>query len=105
MRQQLAETTERNAEPFSANMKRQRQLGQVSGDVELAVSAAAARSIKLNCCHHWIIEVAIDHLSKGVCRLCGEERLFRNQLQWIEIMPARARNGRRQAKDSMNIPE
>lgn len=101
----MTETAEANAGPVSAKMKRQRQLGQVSGDVELAAPATAARNMKHNCCHHWIIEVATDYLSKGVCRLCGEERLFRNQLQWIEIVPPRARNRRRQAKDSLNIPE
>ena len=30
------------------------------------------------CAHHWIIETPDGPLSKGVCRLCGEERDFNN---------------------------
>ncbi len=30
------------------------------------------------CAHHWLIETAAGPLSKGVCRLCGEEREFTN---------------------------
>lgn len=33
------------------------------------------------CRHHWMIEFAQDATSKGVCRLCGEEREFSNNLQ------------------------
>jgi len=42
------------------------------------------------CSHHWIIEAAMLPQSKGVCRACGEERLFRNQLSWEEITPVKA---------------
>jgi len=105
MRQQLTETTEANAEPVLANVKRQRQSGQVLGGLELAAPVPTAANMKLNCCHHWIIEVATDLLSKGVCRLCGEEKLFRNQFQWAEISPPRVVNSRRQANDRMSIPE
>ncbi len=99
LRKQLTETAEANAEPVLADVKRQQQLRQVFGDLELAASVPAARSMKHNCCHHWIIEVAIGPLSKGVCRLCGEEKLFRNQLRWAEIAPVRVMKGRRQEKD------
>lgn len=58
-----------------------------------------------NCCHYWIIEAAIDPLSKGVCRLCGEKKSFRNRLQWAEIAPEGALNTGRLTKDSTNIPE
>jgi hypothetical protein len=61
--------------------------------------AKAGPIVEISCCHHWIIEAAIDSLSKGVCRLCGEEKLFRNQLQWAEIVPPRAVKSRRQAND------
>jgi len=102
----LTETTEVNAEPALASVKSQRQSGQVFGYLDLAASVPAACDVKLNCCHHWIIEVAAESLSKGVCRLCGEEKLFRNQLQWAEIAPARVVvNKRRQANDSLDIPE
>ncbi len=33
------------------------------------------------CRHHWMIEYAQDATSKGVCRLCGAERQFNNNLQ------------------------
>lgn len=105
MRQQLTETTEANAEPVLANVKRQRQLGQIVGEINLTAPVAAARNVRHNCCHHWVIEVAVAPSSKGACRLCGEEKLFRNQLQWAEIAPARVVNTRRQANEGMNIPE
>jgi len=105
LRQQLTERTEANAQPVLANVKRQRQSGQVLGGLELAAPVPTAANMKLNCCHHWIIEVATDLLSKGVCRLCGEEKLFRNQFQWAEISPPRVVNSRRQANDRMSIPE
>jgi hypothetical protein len=41
------------------------------------------------CSHHWIIEVAIGPLSKGVCKVCGAEKEFRNQLRWDEVSPSR----------------
>jgi len=31
------------------------------------------------CTHHWIIETPNGPISKGVCKLCGEEREFSNQ--------------------------
>jgi hypothetical protein len=66
---------------------------------------ATARDVRHNCCHHWIIDVAIDPLSKGVCRLCGEEKLFRNRLQWDEIVPEGVVDIGRRANGTMNIPE
>ena len=106
MRHRPTETTEPNAEPISANVKRQQRSGQVPGDLESTAPVPVARNMKINCRHHWIIEVAAESLSKGVCRLCGEEKLFRNQLQWAEIVPARVVvNSRRQANDSLNVPE
>ncbi len=41
------------------------------------------------CPHHWIIETSHGPTSKGVCRLCGEEREFANSpaqvKHWTEI--------------------
>ena len=105
MRRQLTETIETNAEPVLVNVERQRQSGRVFGNLELAAAVPAARDARHNCSHHWIIEVARDPLSNGVCRLCGEEKLFRNQFQWAEIEPPRVVNSRRQADDSTNTPE
>ncbi len=33
------------------------------------------------CCHHWIIEAPNGPTSKGVCRICGEEKQFNNFAQ------------------------
>ncbi len=30
------------------------------------------------CTHHWLIDLPEGPVSKGVCRLCGEEREFNN---------------------------
>ena len=41
------------------------------------------------CPHHWLIETAVGPVSKGVCRLCGEERAFDNSPNelnhWAEL--------------------
>jgi len=105
LRQQLDETTEANAEPVLVSAKRQRRSASVFGDLELAAPVTAACNMKLDCYHHWIIDVATDPLSKGVCRLCGDEKMFRNQFQWAEIAPPRVVNSRRQANGSTSIPE
>ena len=69
-------------------------------------NAVPARRERIGACpHHWMIEAAMLPLSKGVCRVCGEEKLFRNQLQWSEIAPVRVMNGRRQEKDIMMTPD
>ncbi len=36
------------------------------------------------CAHHWLIDVAGGPKSKGVCRICGAERLFKNALDRVE---------------------
>lgn len=33
------------------------------------------------CCHHWAIEAPNGQFSRGVCRDCQEEKLFRNSLR------------------------
>ncbi len=33
------------------------------------------------CPHHWVIETANGPISKGKCRLCGEEREFNNSVE------------------------
>lgn len=88
-----------------ADLKKQRHLGEASEALDRAAPVASARDVRHNCCHHWIIDVAIDPLSKGVCRLCGEEKLFRNRLQWDEIVPEGVVSIGRQANGTMNIPE
>ena len=36
------------------------------------------------CRHHWLIDVAGGPKSRGVCRICGAERLFKNALDSAE---------------------
>ena len=36
---------------------------------------------KETCSHHWVIDFAQEDTSKGVCRLCGQEKEFSNNLQ------------------------
>jgi hypothetical protein len=33
------------------------------------------------CQHHWLIERPSGPTSKGVCRICGEERQFQNYIE------------------------
>ena len=39
---------------------------------------ASAPAVVGECRHHWIIEAPRGALSTGRCKLCGEERQFRN---------------------------
>jgi len=39
------------------------------------------------CAHHWIIETPDGPISKGVCRLCGEERDFNNSMDYNYTWP------------------
>ncbi|RLC94432.1 MAG: hypothetical protein DRI39_02905 [Chloroflexi bacterium] len=32
------------------------------------------------CCHHWVIQPPKDFVSRGVCKICGEVRQFKNEL-------------------------
>ena len=34
----------------------------------------------VTCRHHWLIETPEGPTSLGICRLCGEERMFENNL-------------------------
>ena len=43
------------------------------------------------CRHHWLIDTAGGPTSKGVCRLCGAERQFKNYLEnapWDDDEPS-----------------
>lgn len=35
-----------------------------------------------SCRHHWIIEFTEEPTSKGVCRLCGAEKVFENHVSF-----------------------
>lgn len=36
------------------------------------------------CQHHWMIDIAGGPKSRGVCRICGAEQLFKNALNSVE---------------------
>ena len=38
-------------------------------------------STQAECRHHWIIDTPAGPVSRGVCKLCGEAREFRNFLE------------------------
>ena len=40
--------------------------------------------ISMNCVHHWDIESPNGLYSRGICRYCGEERMFSNWRDWDE---------------------
>ena len=40
--------------------------------------ADARQKVKVKCAHYWIIESPTRSTSRGVCKLCGAEREFRN---------------------------
>lgn len=39
------------------------------------------------CRHHWVIEMPEGATSKGVCKLCGEVKMFDNVIE--EFVPAK----------------
>jgi hypothetical protein len=48
-------------------------------NMERSIDAVAERPATTETCrHHWIIETPSGPFSKGVCKLCGEERVFEN---------------------------
>jgi hypothetical protein len=45
------------------------------------ISATLSRPVqKSTCVHHWLIEPAVGPISRGVCKLCGEQKDFYNIL-------------------------
>ena len=38
----------------------------------------------MSCAHHWFIEEPKGPMSKGVCKLCGEQQEFANYLEEFE---------------------
>ena len=47
--------------------------------MECSIDAVAERPASTDTCrHHWIIETPSGPFSKGVCKLCGEEKDFEN---------------------------
>jgi hypothetical protein len=46
--------------------------------MEHTANAIVEKPMATGCRHHWIIETPNGPVSKGVCKLCGEERDFEN---------------------------
>ena len=46
-----------------------------------------------DCKHHWIIEAAKGAKSPGVCRRCGETRMFQNRSPGPRRQPSGGRTG------------
>lgn len=55
------------------------------------------------CLHHWWIGEAQGEFSTGVCRLCGEEREFKN---WMTstVMSKSAEGGRKSVETRRGVP-
>ena len=55
---------------------------------------ADSRHEREGCPHHWLIETPVGPVSKGLCRLCGQRKEFKNYVEaspWgEEAAPARA---------------
>ena len=43
----------------------------------------------MTCTHHWVIDAANGHTSRGVCQLCNEVREFENSFHKSSWMPAK----------------
>ena len=64
---------------------------------------------KSGCCHHWLIEGVSSPTSRGICKLCGTEREFKNHpldcLQSIRPAAEAAMNGGREGEGARLKPE
>ena len=111
MTRQLTDTAVVSIEPLSVLRRgvltqgAQEESRQGGGEPVATCAVPARRDRVGECSHHWIIEAALLPLSKGVCRACGEERLFRNQLSWEEITPVKAATTGDRINGSPNPPQ
>ena len=53
------------------------------------------------CRHHWVIESPHGPISKGICRICGDEKGFRNSLD----TPTEDENNKTKTSNSENNPK
>jgi hypothetical protein len=51
------------------------------------IIAPKPRASRLHCKHHWVIEGPNGPTSAGVCKLCGEQRLFYNDPEQALLQP------------------
>ncbi len=45
---------------------------------EVAVKQASEATAEPQCRHHWLIESPHGAISMGICKLCGDQKEFRN---------------------------
>jgi hypothetical protein len=75
------------------------------------VGAVLERPVaKAMCKHHWIIEPASGPTSRGVCKLCGEVKLFDNVLADLlsasdSFTPFNIRSSKDEDEDEENATE
>ena len=53
-------------------------------------SLTLEKQAQTTCRHHWLIEAPNGPTGRGICRLCGEEREFKNYIEtvpWSESSP------------------
>ena len=50
----------------------------MSSKNEIVMEAASSIISSTTCAHHWVIETPAGPLSHGCCKLCGQDREFRN---------------------------
>ena len=50
----------------------------MSSEHEAVMEASTATISTMTCAHHWVIDTPAGPLSKGRCKLCGQDREFRN---------------------------
>ncbi|MDO8568885.1 MAG: hypothetical protein Q7R57_09265 [Dehalococcoidales bacterium] len=51
-----------------------------AAQVEVEVGGVVVEEMP-KCCHYWVIESPNGYNSRGVCKLCGEERIFNNSAE------------------------
>ena len=40
---------------------------------------------EITCIHHWMVPTTDMEMVEGICRKCGERRLFHNRVDWVEL--------------------
>ena len=49
-------------------------------ELERILEEHRAKQETSTCVHYWLIESAQGHTSRGLCKFCGEERVFLNSM-------------------------
>jgi hypothetical protein len=49
-------------------------------ELERMAAEYRAKQEESTCAHYWLIDSAEGHISRGVCKFCGEEREFLNSV-------------------------